>query len=742
MPDRPGHVKDLSDILGELSPEQLQALLNPGAGYETVQEALDAGDALGIEDVGHTIINGRAFPIDLAVSAPDRTFKDKGEADKFKSSIHRPDFRSVTDPATGRVHLEAPKDADQSGPPRLDWIPQLGKFAVTFASGRQELVDPPQSRGSGQVTTTDIPGTDYILLNDGEGHIRTVRKSEAAEAPFQLGQVQERGGSQFVETSPGNFQRLPDQEEDIEAGVVTIGGRQFIRQPDGSLTPLTRERPLSIDEQISRAIASGNVEAAIALADFRDRPTSTEMFNAAMQFAQSPGDVVAISAIAKGQTLVNPPPAGEVQRIAEQPQFLQDAHARMQSLFRGGAGTPNDMVSILEAFAKSEQRAKEEGLAAQRQAGEEKNQRQLAEERAFRDKLQSQVNTALAVNKAQTAGGGAAGSPRFLDAGANPGARTPQQGDLARRLGLDLGAPRTLADRIALQREIQNAGFIPGGAGLLESAQVLELINELNAAPTLAAGGGGGGLPSAALATPPPISSSGGADSTGLPSSPPPLAGGGGGSGTTGLIGLPSPTPQLTTEQALAQIQQEEQAAREAARPTPPPSVPPFAEGGIIDQNGVAIVGEDGPELAILPVGTRVLSNEDSEVELRRQLRGGKRKSKGTAAKMSKEQFNEQFGIKSLQGGGIVDSLLPFGVQQALSGRAIEPTRRRLSTAAGIPVLSAQARANILPEDLDVLNRLRAEAGIPEDAFLQELRSANPGRAITQPFRFGARASR
>ena len=85
-----------------------------------------------------------------------------------------------------------------------------------------------------------------------------------------------------------------------------------------------------------------------------------------------------------------------------------------------------------------------------------------------------------------------------------------------------------------------------------------------------------------------------------------------------------------------------------------------------------------------------------------------------------------------MQEGGIVGPLLPFGVRRALSGGTIAPTRRRLSRAAGLPVLSSQARQNLLPEELDVFNRLSREAGIPEGAFSQEQRSAFPGANLSR----------
>ena len=110
--------------------------------------------------------------------------------------------------------------------------------------------------------------------------------------------------------------------------------------------------------------------------------------------------------------------------------------------------------------------------------------------------------------------------------------------------------------------------------------------------------------------------------------------------------------------------------------------------------------------------------------------------------KTRKERLRELIGMQELEHGGTIESLLPIGVRQALRGRPIEPTRRRLSTAAGLSVLTPQTRQNLLPEELDVFDRLRAEAGIPLGAFQQEQRSTWPGVLRHRPSRFAPRVAR
>jgi len=172
-----------------------------------------------------------------------------------------------------------------------------------------------------------------------------------------------------------------------------------------------------------------------------------------------------------------------------------------------------------------------------------------------------------------------------------------------------------------------------------------------------------------------------------------------------------------------------------------------LAHGGIID-DGTAIVGEEGPELAILPIGTRVVDAKTT-----------RRLTKGQAGRMRKK------GVQSLQGGGMVfpnavdqqpfdplnprrvgdqpdflveayndfiargqtTSGLPFGLRQLQSGRAIEPTRARLLRAANLQLPSLQAQQNLTPESMEIFADLGAQAGIPRGALAQELESTIPG---------------
>jgi len=132
-----------------------------------------------------------------------------------------------------------------------------------------------------------------------------------------------------------------------------------------------------------------------------------------------------------------------------------------------------------------------------------------------------------------------------------------------------------------------------------------------------------------------------------------------------------------------------------------------FARGGMTSGKRLEIVGEEGPELVDLPPGTFVLPIKGLS---QRQVRQAKSR-----------------GVPGYQSGGIVFQDLPLGLRQQQAGRAITPPRGYLSRAAGLTLPSAQAFQNITPESREVFFDVAKQAGIPQGAFAQELRTAFPG---------------
>lgn len=642
MPDVPGHIKDAQDLFEDGDPLE-------GSGGTEIQSETITFENGGIAQ----LVRSGAFG-EWSVRFYEPPEGETGPVTALKP-VELPGGWTLI-PLTGGAQPKLlPPQVDQTA--QFIEIPEdptqvLAVSATGAITVIQRSQTPIAAIEVGSQLQSD--GTRRIFFAD------NTFRDVAPVASFQLGQIEERGDFQFVETSPGNFQRLPEAQIPQEPGsVVTIEGRQFIRQPDGSIQPLAAERIPSLDERISQALGEGNVDLALAFADFRDRPTSMEAFQAAMDFATSPGDVAAISAIARGHRLVSPPPAGEVQRIAAPPQFLEDAFARLQRSISGGSATPNDFMSIITQAATSEDEQRQRAEQAEAERIKTAEELDKAEDARIQGETDAIHEKRLADIKKETEDQAAAQA--IADADTAIAATQATAAATAKKIvdeeALGLISPR----RTELTAE-EAAGLTQTDPGLLSTPVSQEDFATL-------------GFSDFELSN---------IESLNQPE-------------TVSLDALDPSKFRFAGEDDF------------------------FAHGGTID-DGTAIVGEEGPELLIAPIGSKVIPLDGDETEL--------------------AKLKRMMGIKGLEHGGTVESLLPIGVRQALRGAIIEPTRRRLSTAAGIPVLSAQAQQNLLPEELDVLDRLRAEAGIPLGAFQQEQASALPGAVRTRPSRFAARIAR
>jgi len=102
----------------------------------------------------------------------------------------------------------------------------------------------------------------------------------------------------------------------------------YFQQPDGTLKDAAVP---SIDDQISMHLIEGNMDAAVTKANFRDRPTSLEYFNAAMDWARTPADIFTISAIVRGIFEPTPGPMGELRRVGAPPAWATQAWVGLQN---------------------------------------------------------------------------------------------------------------------------------------------------------------------------------------------------------------------------------------------------------------------------------------------------------------------------------------------------------------------------------------------------------------------------
>ena len=214
--------------------------------------------------------------------------------------------------------------------------------AAAAVSGRPGVSGQPARRQvTDEIIENIVPGYHGVQVKPGEWEL--VKAPSPAEGPTP-------GELEYGEPFPigdGRF-AVKTGEDDYE--IVTPGGGQwfvdawgngYIQDASGKLNPV--EAP-TIDEQINRALVEGDAGKAMALSDFRDRPSAEERMRLAMEFARTPGDLMAISAILRGQLEPPPPPApGETQRIAAPPDWVVDAWKDLTSAW----GIPEEMSGPL-----------------------------------------------------------------------------------------------------------------------------------------------------------------------------------------------------------------------------------------------------------------------------------------------------------------------------------------------------------------------------------------------------------
>jgi hypothetical protein len=198
------------------------------------------------------------------------------------------------------------------------------------------------------VTFPEAPG--YKFIRQPSGQI-TFLSGPPDSATFKLGSTTpvtdpltgEPLGT-LVQTGDGQFSLIRSSQT-TGAGQDTIefiDGERYIRRGDGTLTshPVPEPNlPTSMEGLITNAIISGNWEGAVALDNFRNRPSAADALQSALQFAKSPADEATISSLARGEAGLiaqdmqagrEAQAAGEIRRVGPQPDFLLDAFQKFQ----------------------------------------------------------------------------------------------------------------------------------------------------------------------------------------------------------------------------------------------------------------------------------------------------------------------------------------------------------------------------------------------------------------------------
>ena len=531
---------------------------------------------------------------------------------------------------------------------------------------------------------------------------------------------------QFTQSASGTWTELAPR---AEPGVVPIGGRDFLQQISGQLTELDprfdvglqtvdgmsllqqRSGVISqlakpnLDQIITQALVDGEYDKAFAFQDFRDRPSASETFQTALQFARSPADQVLISSIARGEQFVAPPPAGEIQRVGPQPDFLVQAYQDFQRRTQAGRAPTEEEAQALSERAALGQTPQTDTLQMRLEEmqekirqGEEIHQVKLEgirregerREETWRQLFNQKEETFK--RERESVGTGETGETGEIDpvtglvrTGAPaPTAATDEEEDA------EYGEQITEENRLAViadrTQQALDLGLNPeDAAALAESTpsgipfaqhaatsfqKSLADMGQANALDIILKGSQAGGVTSQ-LANLAGLSSALEADPTAV------LTQAGSGGPST-----------FTPEGDIGQLRFEDRAG-----------------GGTVQPGEITVVGEKGPEIAMMPPGTHILP-------LGRATKRDIRAAQSTG--------------RAYQQGGIVFGELPFGLRQLQAGRPITPSRGYLSQAAGLTLPSAQALSNITPESRDVFFDLAAQAGIPSRAFGQELQTAIP----------------
>ena len=679
-------------------------------------------------------------------------------------------FYSVTD-ASGRTSMQKVTTSAASAAP-------TEKDIITFdeADGGGRLIplgggkytyEPPEDEPftTSSSDVVPLPNQNGSLIKTSANQYQFVRDT------FDPGRKVDATGREYLQQRDGIWYELDPR---FEPELIRADGMNLFQQRSGDVTQLSAA---TMDDVITQALIDGDVDKALAFQDFRDRPTAQEAFNTALEFARSPADQVLISSIARGEQTVQPPPAGTIQRVGPQADFLIQAYEDFQRRTQAGRAPTGEEISA--ATEDPTLQARLESIANKDRREEEKHQLFVASETAKQQRAQEAFEAQEATRAAESAAkvaaataastsgdtGGDVATSTTGDAGeetpteiqtAPPGTRVKQEGTTT--MVNDKGEVANIADalvdqfqsgenpagwRVISEKELQDAdtaaaeaqataaaeaaataqaaeaerqaagikkaeefraaldaGFDPAdyhniGGRAIEAHQASlaaeaeqqqeDIRTEARAAIDADLDIVGRGLePSAGMPEKP-----WGEDLQGIPRSGAPTFVNkieqGWSDPPTTLAGYAPGTTFADIEKSLG--------------------LKPRAGGGTVQPGEITVVGEQGPEIAMMPPGTHILPL-----------------GKATKRDIKAAQATG----RAYQQGGIVFGELPFGIRQLQAGRPITPSRGYLSQAAGLTLPSAQALTNLTPESRDVYFDLARQAGIPSRAFGQELQTAMP----------------
>ena len=262
-------------------------------------------------------------------------------------------------PATAGTQGERIRDAYRTwtNKPDAEWPPM--KEDVT--SPRWEMVGG-QRQFTGYNTIQDTEAIDQFLTYAKQNNIRfTDAELQASGVPKAV----TIGGQQYFQQPgfEGQFERIPQAEGAGAApSIEEHGGIQFINQ-GGELVPIDNV----MKKMKENFVVTGDFEGAAAVHQWETRPSNQEYFDRMLQYVNAPADQLLISAIARGQGLVAPPPEETIQRIGPPPEYLTEAFNMLRDQMQMGQPGEGQTAQevMLERAAKREEEAAQLQLQSQ-----------------------------------------------------------------------------------------------------------------------------------------------------------------------------------------------------------------------------------------------------------------------------------------------------------------------------------------------------------------------------------------
>jgi len=635
-------------------------------------EALDADNR---EPQSFTLDNDEVYTILPGGKVIKEGTKDPETGELIKT----PGSSEVFVAEDGRSYIRQPDGTTElvPGEGKLEWNQRLGRYIIRQPDGTLQFGPDPTQDAK---IKTDSSGRQYITQPDG-----TI---QYLDREFEPGVIQKEGYDLLQQPSGALSQLAPLPEE---AGVETIGGIQFIKTTSGELVPLDNV----LKKMKANMVVTGDYTGAAAVHAWETRPSNQEYFDRMLQYVNAPADQLLVSAIARGQGLVSPPPEETIQRIGPPPEYLTEAFNMLRDQMR--MGLPKGTESFAETMANHAAELQNESLALDNDA-----KRQNIEDTAQAASDTHEAAVVALQGSSDTVDFSAANSEMDLNLRLNPPDDDDTPVDPTPVTEEQVISPPPQA-YVSEEAEEQVISLAPQTYVSEEAGEQVDPLTFEEAVQSLQAEGSAGTVfaqPETEPLTPQQYVSE--------------------------ETITPEPEPMMTTQEALASFGVSgSQLGSYAGVNEPSPAMSTdvwdtsneddlFAGGGIYDDN-TAIVGESGPELAIFPRGTEIVPLD-------------RRMSPVQASRLRRR------GVRGMAEGGIVfdnplDNPLPLGIRQLQAGRSLGAPRGQLLRTAGIALPSAQARRRMLPSEREAFAGLGRMAGIPVAEFQQELGITTPSGA-------------